>query len=126
MNRVQDVNYTGRVLTVTFEEDASESTQLYANSLSAQQFGFRSLVIITPPAWDDADLGLQVSANGTTWVTVGKMTSMPTAATQARVSPADWAKAGSARYVRFASMDTGDESAVAQTAERVFTVIVGN
>lgn len=133
IERVNNVNKTGRVLTVTIANGAAVSTDLYASSMSARVQGFRALTIITPAAWTAADIGLQVSTDGSTWHTlrnssgtIVKITGVATAAAGAYVSPDAWGLAGAVRYVRFISLDTADNTNENQGGARTLTVLVSN
>jgi hypothetical protein len=93
--------------------------------------GPNGIAVQTPVAWTAADIGIDVSLDGTNWLPVFaadgsrvKLQAVPVAAAGLMVFDAnDVRVVGTFRYMRLTSLDTSDETAENQVAARTLFVI---
>ena len=89
---------------------------------------FRGIAIETPATWTAADVGLQVSHNGTTWIPLRnedglvRITGIETAAAGVHVFSAEAWAIRAFRYMRLTSLDSSDETAEAQGDARTVRI----
>lgn len=101
-----------------------------AVSSAVKLTGYRRLAVQTPAVWTTANIGFEVSEDGSTFVplrdsTGAKLaiTGVITNAAGVYVGPVDTLAAGPYPYVRLTSLDTVDASAENQAAARTLKVI---
>jgi len=92
--------------------------------------GYRGLAVQTPAVWTAANIGFEVSEDGTTFVPLYDeegarvvISSVATGAARLYCAPAQAWACGVYPYVRLASLDTADGSAENQAAARTLKVI---
>lgn len=92
--------------------------------------GYRGLAVQTPATWTAANIGFEVSEDGTTFIPLYDedgarvvISSVATGAAQLYCAPAEAWACGVYPYVRLASLDTADGSAENQAAARTLKVI---
>ncbi len=132
MRLTQDTTGQNR-LTVTIANGAAASSDLYAGSDGrVRARGLRLLSVRTPSAWTAADIGFEVSADGSTWLKVYdeegariKITGIATSAAGVYTAPAKLAMVGMWPYVRLVSLNTSSGADVNQAAERTLIVAIG-
>lgn len=92
--------------------------------------GYRGLAVQTPATWTAANIGFEVSEDGSTFVPLYDedgarvvISGVVTNAAALYIAPAEVWAAGVYPYVRLASLDTADGSAENQAAARTLKVI---
>lgn len=101
-----------------------------AASSAIKLTGYRRLAVQTPAAWTAANIGFEVSEDGTTFIPLRDaagaklaITGVITNAAGVYVAPVDTLAAGPYPYLRLTSLDTVDASAENQLAARTLKVI---
>jgi hypothetical protein len=125
----QDTSAGGR-LAVTIASGAAVSGDLYGTNGDAGRLGFRGLAVSVPSAWTSADIGLEVSTDGTNWLPVQKadgtrviISGIATSAAALYIFPPEVWAAGAFPYVRIASLNTSSGANVNQGGDRALTII---
>lgn len=91
--------------------------------------GARGVAVQVPSAWTAADIGFDVSEDGSTWLPVKRLatyiriTNVPTGAAQLLPAPAELWAAGAYAFIRLVSLTVGLETTVNQGAARTLKVI---
>jgi hypothetical protein len=132
MKLTQDTTQQNR-LAVTIANGAAVSGDIYASSDGrVRAYGFRLLSVSVPSAWTAADIGFEVSADGSTWVKVYdetgvriKITGVATAAAGIYTAPPKIALVGMWPYLRLVSLNTSTGANENQGADRALVVAIG-
>jgi len=116
---------SNKIVTILSGQSVSDSVFVGKRS----DFG----IILNGSAWTAADLGIQVSHDGTTFVTLTDVDgnairnkALPTGAAWARPNPCLYGESFPFSYVRFISLNTGTGAAENQGANRSLIICVGS
>ena len=120
-------------LAITIANGAAVSGDIYGGSDGRiRANGFRLMSILVPSAWTAADIGFEVSADGSTWVKVYdeegariKITNVATAAAGVYAVPAKLGLVGMWPYLRLVSLNTSTGADANQGAARSLVVAIG-
>lgn len=111
--------------TVTIAASGSVSSALQIGHLDARGYG-----VAIPSAWTAADVGFEVSDDGTTFVQAAdaegallKITGIGTAAARPYAAPAECWMLGAYKFIRLASLNTASDAYVNQAAARTVEII---
>lgn len=102
-----------------------------SDGVSIEKHPVDRLAVQVPAAWTAADIGFDVSQDDSTYIPLKgatgsrlKITGVATGAAGVYIAPAETFLVDGYRYVRLASLDTGDESAENQGAARSLVLVL--
>ncbi len=101
-----------------------------STAIDVSKLQLLGIAVVVPAAWTAADIGFEVSSDGTTWIPLQddtgariKIAGVTTNASKAYIAPSGAWAVGAFPYARLVSLNTSTGANANQAAERLLTFV---